>query len=277
MPSNDKILWTNVCNRLLFDMTDRGGHRWSKKFLNFQLDWFGNSDSGRFVDNGVPILIQESIAVNGTGAHESAIRCKSCVAYTYVKGLLGYENFRITPFPNFYDFQHLPAAFHLDPLSRPRLAHMCYRSYQYNDQMGTLFGKVEYVNLGSIRRRLRESIYTVSNETVGQKYADKVEATAQYRFGLACENCSVSGYLTEKLFDCMMADVVPIYVGYSLPDELKDVAFKVDRVDELPDIVHIDDVEYMKRLTLVRKLRNDERFRREYGVERFCKSVGVQL
>lgn len=271
---NGKIVWTNACNRLLFGMTDRGGHRWSKQFPNFQLDWLGSSNEGRFLDNGVPILIQELVAVNGTTPHERAMRCKSCIAYTYVKDLLGYQNFKIIPFPNFYDFENLPSVLHLDPLSRPRLAYMCYRSYHYNDQAGNLFGKVDYINLGTIRRKLRDSIYTVSNPA-GPTYADKVEATAQYRFGVACENCLISGYLTEKLFDCMMSDVVPIYVGYSIPDQLKDVVFRVQSVDELADIVHIDDTEYMRRLTLIRELRNKENFRKEYGSERFCKSVGT--
>lgn len=226
------------------------------------------------MNNGVTILIQEFVAVNGTTPHERAVRCKSCIAYTYVTELAGYENFKILPFPNFYDFEHLPSVLHLDPLSRSRLAYMCYRSYHYDDQAGNLFGKVDYINLGTIRRKLRESIYTVST-AIGPTYADKVEATAQYRFGVACENCSLIGYLTEKLFDCMMSDVVPIYVGYSIPDQLKDVVFKIQSTDELPDIVHIDDIEYMRRLTLIRELRNNKDFQNEYGLGRFCKSVGA--
>ena len=219
-------------------------------------------------------LYKKFIAVNGSAPHERAIRCRSCIAYTYANELLGYENFKIIPVPNFYDFEHLPSVLHLDPLSRPRLAYMSYRSYQYNDQAATLFGKVDYINLGTIRRQLRHSIYTAS-DTVGPTYADKVGAMAQYRFGVACENCLVSGYLTEKLFDCMMSDVVPIYVGYSIPARLEDVAFKIRSVDELEDIVHIDNDEYIRRLTAIRELRNNEDFRKEYGRDRFCKAVGV--
>jgi Glycosyltransferase family 10 (fucosyltransferase) C-term len=273
MPSKtNEILWANSPNRLRFGMTDRGGHQWIREFPHFQLDWLGSSDRGRFEDNGIPILIQESIAVNGTVPHERAVRCKSCIAYTYVKDLQGYKNFKIIPFPNFYDFERLPSVLHLDPLSRPCLAFMCYRSYHYNDEVGSLFGKVDYVNLGTIRRQLRDSGYTAS-KTLGDRYAHKIEAMAQYRFGIACENCLVNGYLTEKLFDCMMSDVVPIYVGYSIPDQLSDVVFKIRSVAELREIVHIDDLEYMRRLTRVRELRNHESFRKEYGLERFCTAV----
>lgn len=43
--------------------------------------------------------------------------------------------------------------------------------------------------------------------------ANKMETLSQYRFSLCFENMPMQGYLTEKLFDCLYAGTVPIYLG----------------------------------------------------------------
>lgn len=43
--------------------------------------------------------------------------------------------------------------------------------------------------------------------------ADKLETLAGYRFALAFENARFAGYVSEKLFDCFFAGVVPVYLG----------------------------------------------------------------
>jgi len=42
---------------------------------------------------------------------------------------------------------------------------------------------------------------------------DKYEAMSRYRFALCYENMILDGWITEKLFDCLYAGVVPIYLG----------------------------------------------------------------
>lgn len=50
---------------------------------------------------------------------------------------------------------------------------------------------------------------------------DKIELLTRTRFCLAHENCrDLSGYVTEKLFDCFRAGCVPVYVG---PQEIADL------------------------------------------------------
>ena len=50
---------------------------------------------------------------------------------------------------------------------------------------------------------------------------DKIELLTRARFCLAHENCrDLSGYVTEKLFDCFRAGCVPVYVG---PQEIADL------------------------------------------------------
>ena len=52
--------------------------------------------------------------------------------------------------------------------------------------------------------------YTSYRGTVKHKW----EVLPRYRFSLCYENCSDQpGYITEKIFDCMRADCVPIYWG----------------------------------------------------------------
>jgi hypothetical protein len=43
---------------------------------------------------------------------------------------------------------------------------------------------------------------------------NKLETLSNYRFCIAFENCdSAPGYITEKMLDCLLAGVVPIYWG----------------------------------------------------------------
>lgn len=42
---------------------------------------------------------------------------------------------------------------------------------------------------------------------------DKYRKLSEYNFALAFENCQLSGYITEKIFDCFFAGTVPIYLG----------------------------------------------------------------
>lgn len=43
--------------------------------------------------------------------------------------------------------------------------------------------------------------------------ASKLEVLSRYRFSLCFENTPVTGYLTEKIFDCLYAGTVPVYLG----------------------------------------------------------------
>ena len=45
--------------------------------------------------------------------------------------------------------------------------------------------------------------------SIGNKY----EKLAEYTFAVAFENCSLPGYITEKMFDCLYTGTVPIYLG----------------------------------------------------------------
>jgi hypothetical protein len=54
-----------------------------------------------------------------------------------------------------------------------------------------------------------KNIRKVYKGTVG----DKTEVLKQYKFAFCFENCVFPGYITEKIFDVMFANCVPIYYG----------------------------------------------------------------
>jgi len=41
----------------------------------------------------------------------------------------------------------------------------------------------------------------------------KLQALRDYRFAICYENCALAGYITEKIIDCFVAGVIPIYHG----------------------------------------------------------------
>ena len=46
-----------------------------------------------------------------------------------------------------------------------------------------------------------------------RKIDDKISCLRQFRFCLCLENCSYPGYVTEKIIDCLVAGVIPLYQG----------------------------------------------------------------
>lgn len=42
---------------------------------------------------------------------------------------------------------------------------------------------------------------------------DKVETLGSYKFSLCLENTAFPGYITEKIFDCLVAGTIPVYLG----------------------------------------------------------------
>jgi len=43
--------------------------------------------------------------------------------------------------------------------------------------------------------------------------SDKMKTLSEYKFTLCFENCAYPGYISEKIFDCLAAGSIPIYLG----------------------------------------------------------------
>ena len=65
------------------------------------------------------------------------------------------------------------------------------------------------------------------------KCASKFEVLQNYEFCLCFENMSMDGYITEKIFDCLYAGTIPLYMG--APDIL----------DYIPEDVFVDCRKYL--------------------------------
>jgi hypothetical protein len=63
---------------------------------------------------------------------------------------------------------------------------------------------------------LRERIFGTPTLSVYRgeiKELEKIPVLSNYKFCICFENASAPGYITEKIFDCFLAGVVPIYLG----------------------------------------------------------------
>jgi len=88
--------------------------------------------------------------------------------------------------------------------------------------------------------------------------ADKLETFSRYKFALCYENMSgLKGFVTEKIFDCMLAGCVPVYWGAENIEKYIDADVYVDRRkfkdnQELADFLFgISEEKYGKHLSAI--------------------------
>lgn len=101
----------------------------------------------------------------------------------------------------------------------------------------------------------------------------KWETLSAYRFSLCFENMPMTGYVTEKLFDCLYAGTVPVYWGASDIDRLVPAGAYVDMRrfqtynDMLDHVLAMSDQEWQAMRELGRQ------FLRTRGREVYCNSL----
>lgn len=87
-----------------------------------------------------------------------------------------------------------------------------YELYSQRKEAIAYFERVQETGFEFYGRRWDPSLYTSYRGEI----PDKAQVLKHYRFCLCYENTyNVSGYVTEKIFDCFAAGVVPIYWGAS--------------------------------------------------------------
>jgi hypothetical protein len=240
----------------------RGGERgiWdrfdSSLLARIQADWMldWRSPASAFRDDRSLILIQESVNWFGSAPHESAISCKNTKVFTYLADLDGFENFHVLYHP--YSFSKAGYIEHSSPLTRPKMAYYCFAQDKITNAFdGTLdvFARAK-VTGNNHNKPIIASLSRVVSSQCGPMFKDKIENMSEFRFGIACENMITNGYVSEKLFDCILADTIPIYMGHALPSCLADCAIHVNSVDHavFDNILSMSDEEYMSRLTKIR-------------------------
>jgi glycosyltransferase involved in cell wall biosynthesis len=96
---------------------------------------------------------------------------------------------------------------------------------------------------------------------------DKYEAMSRYRFAICYENMVLDGWITEKLFDCLYAGVVPIYLGAPDIDDAVDPGCFIDArrfasYDEMQRYLDaLSPTEYERLRTAGREYLASEKFR----------------
>lgn len=108
----------------------------------------------------------------------------------------------------------------------------------------------------------------------------KLDTLAQYRYSICYENmCGISGYITEKIFDCFFARCVPIYWGAeNIADYIPSDTF-VDRrqfktLDEMIEFVeNISEKEYGIYIDNINKFLNSSKFKDVFSVEAYVDNM----
>jgi len=97
---------------------------------------------------------------------------------------------------------------------------------------------------------------------------NKWDVYPKYKFGLCYENiCNEPGYITEKIFDCMQADCVPVYWGASNTTDYVDENAFIDRRhfksdEELSDFLNnVAESEYKYYQEAIKAYLNSDRFK----------------
>ncbi len=66
---------------------------------------------------------------------------------------------------------------------------------------------------GRLPRYWQERLRDTLSHLHPRPCADKIRTIAAYKFALCFENLSYPGYITEKIIDCFVAGVIPVYLG----------------------------------------------------------------
>jgi hypothetical protein len=133
-------------------------------------------------------------------------------------------------------------------------------------------------NLGEIPGRYSSTLTRLMEKLKPGACADKISTISGYQFALCLENCSSVGYLTEKIFDCFMAGVIPIYYGAPDVGELvnPDTFIDMRRFEsfrELGDRINaFDEAEAMWMLDKARDFLDSEKGK-AYSYEGFAAKV----
>jgi len=239
-----------------------GGNRHGKYqffFEQLQTDWLGfNNGSWAIYDNKIPIILHESLSVLGTRFHEYIARnIKDTPVFTNIKALDGQGRFLYQPYPiDLHTMRtvHKPSN---DPLNRRNQGYLVFGNKLGASGPIKLFGGT-FDGLYNLRYTL-EKLPNIIRGNPGPLFIDKIAEMSKFKFGIAAENCACQGYLTEKLFDCYIADIVPIYIGGPLDPYLEETVFRVRDLDDIQRAFQMSDLEYLERIEYNRKILFDTR------------------
>lgn len=108
---------------------------------------------------------------------------------------------------------------------------------------------------------------------------NKFKTYGNYKFALSLENTyGVKGYITEKIFDCLTAGIVPIYMGAEninefVPENCYISYSKFSTISDLADYLFLmDELKYNEYINNIDKLLNSD-IQRPFSSETFCEDI----
>jgi len=75
-----------------------------------------------------------------------------------------------------------------------------------------IFGR-NWQNFSKLPACWKKRLKNILTNLSPQPCDDKIETISNYKFAAAFENVSYPGYITEKIIDCLVAGVIPVYLG----------------------------------------------------------------
>jgi hypothetical protein len=108
-----------------------------------------------------------------------------------------------------------------------------------------IFGR-QWQNLSKLPPKWQKHLAPVIHRLNPQPCEDKIETMSNYKFAVCFENVAYPGYVTEKIIDCLVAGVIPLYLGApDITDFVPQDAFI--NVKNFDDFQHLD--EYLQNLS----------------------------
>ena len=145
-----------------------------------------------------------------------------------------------------------------------------------------LWGRLWENGLGDMEAEFGDAVRRSLRGPVDDKY----EAMSRYRFAICYENMVLDGWITEKLFDCLYAGVVPIYLGAPDIDDAVDPGCYIDarrfaNYDEMQRFLDaLSPTEYERLRTAGREYLASEKFRQfspDAFADRFIADIEAHL
>lgn len=106
---------------------------------------------------------------------------------------------------------------------------------------------------------------------------DKYKILSRFKFCLCFENSRITGYISEKIFDCFKAKCVPIYRGAPNIDKFipQNCYIDIGKFKNYSDLynylMHMTEAEYNNYILNIKYLMEDEKFLSKWSKKEFAK------
>jgi alpha(1,3/1,4) fucosyltransferase len=159
--------------------------------------------------------------------------------------------------------------------------------FRYFDLYGVGWGQADYSNSFFLKALKKLDLLKFWPHKIPQCYQGRIESKYevlnQYKFAICFENAKkITGYITEKIFDCFFAGCVPVYWGApNITQHIPASCFidftKFNSIDELNTYINnIDKEEYHQYQNNILEFLNNNKFK-QFSANDFAKTIVANL